>query len=540
MRVALLQMNSVFGDFEKNAKKICSLAKMAKEHGAQAVFTPELAISGFPPQDLLYVKDFFKEQDKAIQLLATCDELKDIQLVVGHSVAEDGKYFNSASVIHGGEVKAVYKERMRPNDTIFDELRHFAPEEQDEEGSLVLTVDGVKIGLLIGKEIWHPEPLRQFRFKSIDFAVVLNSSPFYIGKHEERMKAVRSRVEETGTPVAYLNAVGGHDEWVYDGASFVINQNRKLGLQASFCKEELILLEWDDRTLAGGVQKIPEEEERLMYEAATLGLKDYVQKNGFKSVCLGLSGGLDSAMVMAMAVDALGADKVEVLLMPSKFTQELSNTAAEKMAKKLGVKYSYIEIDPLLESFKQGLAKRFDGLKEDVTEENLQARIRGTLLMALSNKTGAMLLTTGNKSEVAVGYCTLYGDTNGGFAPLKDIYKTKLYKMARWLNESRKDEIIPVEIIERKPSAELRPNQTDQDSLPEYEVLDAILVDLVENRLGKEEIIAKGVDPEVLAKVMRLVRVSEYKRSQGAIGPKLNRRSFGSDRKYPLTNRFNG
>lgn len=531
MKIALLQMNPTVGDFAGNAAAIVAAAEAAKAAGAGLLVTPEMALTGYPVEDLLFREPFFPQLALALDKIRA---VHGITLVVGYPEKVGGQYFNSAGVFRDGVQLAAYHKNTLPNNSVFDELRYFTAGDE----ACVFTHDKTRFGVLICEDMWHPEAATRARSAGAEALLVLNASPFYAGKQAERIAAAQA--VQGGLPLLYVNAAGGQDELVFDGASFALNGDGTQAVQAGFCASELVLVDFNpqQKTFAKSLTPLPETEEAQLYQVVLTGLQDYVQKCGFTRLCLGLSGGLDSALVLALAVDAVGAENCEVLLMPSQYTAQLSNTAAAKMARTLGVRYESVPISGIFNTFKQSLEHRFSGLAEDVTEENLQARIRGTLLMALSNKSGALLLTTGNKSEVAMGYATLYGDMNGGYAPLKDLFKTQCYAISRWLNAARATEIIPQEIIERPPSAELRANQTDQDSLPEYAVLDEMLRQIMEENVSAAALVAQGFNPEEVRRTLRLLRLSEYKRRQGALGPKVSRRAFGKDWRQPVCQRF--
>jgi len=558
MKAAILQPNPTVGDLTGNAQRIAAAARQAHEQGARLVVAPELALCGYPPEDLLLRPAFMAANAEALEALARelagCEGL---HLVVGHphqfgergdlrskSVAVQRR-FNAASVLAGGRVIATYCKRELPNYQVFDERRYFASGRDAGQGPVVVDVQGLKVGLLICEDAWFDEPAASACAAGAQLLVVLNASPFHLDKGEEREARMAERARVAGRPLLYAHLVGGQDEVVFDGASFALDAGGQVRARAKSFEEDLLMLDLAaDGTPAGRVEPTPSLEAQA-WQALVVGVRDYLGKNGFPGAIIGLSGGIDSALVLAVAVDALGADKVRAVMMPSPYTADISWIDARDMAARLGVRYDEIAIAPMFEAFRAGLAAQFEGLPEDTTEENLQARIRGTLLMALSNKTGAIVLTTGNKSEMATGYCTLYGDMAGGFAVIKDVAKTLVYRLAEWKNRQptrRADgstgPVIPERIITRAPSAELRPDQTDQDSLPPYEVLDAILARYMEEDQGIEEIVAAGFARTDVERVTRLIKVNEYKRRQAPVGIRITHRGFGRDWRYPITSKF--
>lgn len=529
MRIALAQFNPTVGDLTGNTSKIVQLAIQAREAGAQVLVTPELALTGYSPEDLLLRNHFYQAIQSGLDELL---ELDDITLVVGHPVKLGHERFNAATVMRDGNVLGQYHKMLLPDTEVFDECRYFVP----GAVPLVFEQNGIKIGVLICEDTWAVEPAAEAADAGAELLVVLNASPFHAGKQQIRLNTVRYRVEETGLPIAYVNMVGGQDELVFDGASFALNRNGVLIAQAGHCTEELMLVDFQTNDINPAVCKAVPDGLGSIYQALITGTRDYVNKNGFPGAILGMSGGIDSALTLAIAVDALGAERVEAVMMPSPYTAPISLDDSRQMVQGLRVSYQEIDIWPVYQKFKEVLSPAFTGLSEDTTEENIQARVRGTLLMALSNKRGQLVLTTGNKSELTTGYCTLYGDMAGGFAVLKDVAKTLVYQLAEWRN--RDGEVIPQRIITRPPSAELRPGQTDQDSLPPYDVLDAIMVRYVEENQSMVQIIADGFSPDDVEKVVRLLTINEYKRRQAPIGPRITQRAFGKDWRYPITNRF--
>lgn len=531
MKIAIAQLNVTAGDLEGNAAKIVEQARCAEAAGATLLLCPELALSGYSPEDLLLRDDFNSACERALHVLA--QELPAaLTVVVGHPRKHLGNRYNAASVLETGEVRYTYHKELLPNDSVFDEVRYF------DKGSEALVIDheGYKLGIVICADVWAAEPASRARDAGADMLLVLNASPYHIGKQQERHAVVRDRIKETGLPVVYANLVGGQDELVFDGASFVMNDEGILTQQLPSFEEALGIVSFSDGAPElAEVHPVPELEPAV-YQALSLGFRDYVLKNNFPGVLLGLSGGIDSALTLAIAVDVLGTDKVQAVMMPSEFTASISMEDARAMATGLGVRYSEIAIGPVFESFCAALAPEFAGKPFDTAEENLQARIRGTLLMAISNKFGSIVVTTGNKSETAVGYSTLYGDMAGGFALLKDVSKTLVYQLAKYRNMI--SPVIPERIIVRPPSAELRHGQTDQDSLPDYAVLDGIMEAYVEHDYSWEEILALGYHEQDVLRVTRLIDRNEYKRRQAPIGVRVTKRGFGKDRRYPLTNKF--
>lgn len=549
-KLCIAQLNPLVGDVAGNAQKIIDAARAAYEAGARLVVTPELSICGYPAEDLWLRPAFTAACDDAVKTVAReLAGLKGLHVVVGHPHGSDirsksvqvQRRFNAASVLSEGRVLETYAKRELPNYQVFDEYRYFTR----GQGTSVFQVEGVNVGLLICEDAWFAEPAELALAAGAQMLVVPNASPFHVGKSGERMERMADRARAVGLPLVYAHMVGGQDEVVFDGASFAVNADGSLAGRAASFREELYYLDVQASPsgvhLAGTVVPAPAPEAEL-WDALVMGVRDYVGKNGFPGVLLGLSGGIDSAVVLAIAVDALGADKVRAVMMPSPYTADISWLDAREMSQRLGVRYDEISIVPMFEAFKQGLAREFAGLPEDTAEENIQARIRGVLLMALSNKFGSIVLTTGNKSEMATGYCTLYGDMAGGFAVIKDVLKTSVFRLARWRNANDPygtgANPIPERIITRPPSAELRANQVDQDSLPPYEVLDAILSRYMEYDQGVEEIVAAGFERPVVERVARLIRVNEYKRRQAPVGIRVTHRSFGKDWRYPITGKF--
>ncbi|MDX9767102.1 MAG: NAD+ synthase [Ectothiorhodospiraceae bacterium] len=538
MKLALAQFNPLVGDVEGNAARIVAMAREAHERlAADLVVFPELALIGYPPEDLLLRPGLHERVERALHALAA--DLRGIDVIIGAPLLDGVQLFNSALFLSGGHVAARYDKWILPNYSVFDEKRYFAAGNRP----CVIEVAGVPLGLTVCEDIWHPEPAAAARDAGARLIVNINASPFHRGKHAERLEVLRDRVVETGLPIAYVNMVGGQDELVFDGQSLVLGGDGDLRLRAEAFTEGSYAVEiGNGEPLPANIALEPEEE-ALLYRALVLGVRDYVDKNGFKGVVLGLSGGIDSALTLAIAVDALGAGRVEAVMMPYRYTASMSVEDARAQARHLGVTYREIPIEPMVSAFLGALADEFRGLPPsptDTTEENIQARCRGVILMAISNRTGRMLLTTGNKSEMAVGYATLYGDMAGGFAPLKDLSKLWVFRLAAWRNRQSEASggVIPERVLVRPPSAELRPDQRDEDSLPPYEILDAILERFVEEDQSLEEIVRAGFDEATARRVALMVLANEYKRRQAPPGVRVTRRAFGKDRRYPITSGY--
>ena len=561
LKICVAQLNFVVGDLGGNAQKIIDAAHTAYAGGTRLLLTPELSICGYAAEDLFLRPAFIAACDDAVKTVVhALAGLKNMTVVVGHpsggfdadarktrSVAVSGRY-NAASVICEGKTLFTYAKRELPNYQVFDERRYFQP----GTGVCVFEAGGdevgeskVKIGLLICEDAWFEEPARLAKEAGAEVIAVINASPFHVGKGDEREQMMRARVQACGLPLVYAHLVGGQDEVVFEGHSFALNADGMVaGRAPSFVQDAFEIIAERasaDIQLKALIAPVRTNEADL-WDALVLGVRDYIGKNGFPGVLLGLSGGIDSALVLAVAVDALGKDKVRTVMKPSPYTADISWIDAREMATRMGVRYDEIPIVPEFEAFKKSLAGEFKGLPEDTAEENIQARIRGTLLMALSNKFGTIVLTTGNKSEMATGYCTLYGDMAGGFAVIKDLVKTTVFELARWRNlhdpYGTGATPIPERIITRPPSAELRADQTDQDSLPPYDVLDAILERYMENDQSIESIIAAGFQRADVEKVTRLIKINEYKRRQAPVGIRVTHRSFGKDWRYPITSKF--
>lgn len=534
LRIALAQLNLLVGDIAGNADCVIEAALRARDRqGAHAIVFPELTLTGYPPEDLLLRPELTVRVERALERI--CRSAAGIDLILGYPRALRGRLFNTAGVIREGRIVAEYHKQYLPNYSVFDEKRYFVP----GRDACVCDIRGVPVGITICEDIWETGPVAQAAAAGARLLLNLNASPFHGGKAPEREELVQKRARDNGIPIVYVNLVGGQDELVFDGGSFVVDARGELTQRCEFFAESQEIVEFDIGSRVaprlGRVLPVPDQD-RGVYSALVLGVRDYAIKNGFRGAVLGLSGGIDSALTLAVAVDALGADQVEVVMMPSRYTQSMSNEDAEAEARALGVKYRSISIEPAFQTFLGMLAGEFAGRPVDTTEENIQARCRGIVLMAISNKTGRILLTTGNKSEMAVGYSTLYGDMAGGFAPIKDVPKLMVYRLALYRNSLAP--IIPQRVIDRPPSAELAPDQKDQDSLPPYAILDAVLQRYVEQDQSVSDIIAAGfAEPEVV-RIARLVDINEYKRRQAPPGVRITRRAFGRDRRYPLTSGF--
>ncbi len=539
IRIAMAQFDFPVGDVAGNTERIIEMIGQARdEYGAGLVMFPELAVSGYPPEDLLLRPGFLYECEQAMtRIAAAC---RGITAVVGWPQAAGAVVYNAASVLRDGLVEQTYRKRELPNYAVFDERRYF--DVDPDGGSCVFEVDGIPVGLLICEDLWFAEPLADTVRAGAQLVVVPNASPYERGKHAQRDAVLAARTRESGAAIAYLNVVGGQDALVFDGASVVADGDGTVHPAAAAFVDQWLVVDYDGATRRFLPQVWmddgDESMDALAWRAVTRGIQDYCSKNGFKKVWLGLSGGIDSAIVLAMAVDALGAENVTAVRLPSRYTAGMSNDLAAEQCEALGVKLEAVSIEPAFQGLMQALAPMFEGTTPDVTEENLQSRSRGVILMALANKFGGLLLTTGNKSEYAVGYATIYGDMCGGYAPLKDLYKTEVFGLSKWRNTVGGAPVIPPAVISRPPSAELRENQTDQDSLPAYDVLDGILYRYIDQEQSRTEIVAAGYDAAVVDRVLRLVRISEWKRHQAAPGPKVSRRAFGRERRYPISNGY--
>ncbi|KUY89305.1 NAD synthetase [Burkholderia territorii] len=575
-RLALAQINVTVGDFAGNVARIVAAARAAHNDGARLMIAPELALSGYPPEDLLLRPAFYTAAATALDTLADALRAFDgLAVLVGHPLrsasgalpggvppggappggaphapAVDGNAnrpiergvpptdtYNAVSLIIGGEIVGTYRKQDLPNADVFDEKRYFATDTEP----LVFELDGVRYGVIICEDAWHASAAQIAKAAGAQVLLIPNGSPYHMNKEALRIDILRARIRETGLPMVYVNLVGGQDELVFDGGSFVLDAQGALVARMPQFEEGHAIVEFDGpRPLPGAIApELPVDAQ--VYRALVTGVRDYIGKNGFPGVLIGLSGGVDSALVLAVACDALGPERVRAVMMPSRYTADISTTDAAEMARRVGVRYDEIAIAPMFDAFRAALAGEFAGRAEDATEENIQARIRGTLLMALSNKFGSIVLTTGNKSEMAVGYCTLYGDMAGGFAVIKDIAKTQVYRLCRYRNATTDygpRDVIPERILTRAPSAELRENQTDQDSLPPYDVLDAIMRMYMEEDRPLSEIVAAGYAEADVARVTRLIKINEYKRRQAPIGIRVTHRAFGRDWRYPITSRF--
>lgn len=529
LNVVMAQVNLKVGDIHGNVERIIAAAREARDdlRGDLIVF-PELSLCGYPPEDLLLRSSMQRRIEQSLQRIR--QEIAGIHVLVGFPWLEEGRRYNACAVYRDGAELAFYRKQQLPNYRVFDEKRYFEP----GDSAAVFDYQGVPIGVTICEDIWFAEPMARARAAGARLMLNLNASPFHGGKQPEREAVVGERAREGGMPVVYVNQVGGQDELVFDGHSFVVDAQGQVSQRAPAFVEGLYPVIIDEALQPQPAELAPVASlEASVYDALVLGVRDYVRKNGFKGVVLGLSGGIDSALVLAVAVDALGAEQVEAVMMPYHYTAQISLDDAEAEARTLGVRYSVLPIAPMVEAFQATLAGEFAGLGRDTTEENLQARCRGTLLMAISNKKGYLVLTTGNKSEMAVGYATLYGDMAGGFDVLKDVPKTLVFRLCEYRN--RAGEVIPQRVIDRPPSAELSPDQKDEDSLPPYPVLDEILRLYVEQDLSAVDIVVAGFDEETVRRVLRLVDLNEYKRRQAAVGARVTQRGFGRDRRYPIT-----
>ena len=538
LRIALAQFDFPVGDVAGNASMIEALIATARdEFGAGLVVFPELALSGYSPEDLLLRPSFLADCEHALQRIAA--STTGITAVVGWPETAGPVVYNAASVLRDGRIEHTYRKRELPNYAVFDERRYFSVD--PDGGDCVFEVDGVQVGLVICEDLWFAEPAASTVATGAELLVVPNASPFEHDKHAARDAVLAERAKATGAGIAYVNVVGGQDHVLFDGASIVADGDGYVHPAAAAFSEEWLVVDFDAGTRRFAAMQWTEDgdesREALAWRGIVRGTRDYCRKNGFEKVWLGLSGGIDSALVLAIAVDALGSENVTAVRLPSRYTADMSNDLAAEQCERQGVRLLTLPIAKPFEGFLDTLAETFEGRAVDTTEENLQSRIRGAMLMALSNKFGGLLLTTGNKSEYAVGYATIYGDMAGGYAPIKDVYKTDVFRLARWRNTVG-DAVIPQMVIDRPPSAELRENQTDQDSLPPYDVLDAILQRYVDGEQSREEIVAAGFDAGLVDRVLKLVRTSEWKRHQAAPGPKLTRRAFGRERRYPISNRY--
>ena len=538
LRIAMAQFDFPVGDVAGNRDRIARMVTEARdEYQADIVLFPELALSGYPPEDLLYRPSFLRECQVALDAIAA--DVQGIVAVVGWPQAAGAVVYNAASVLRDGAVEQTYRKRELPNYAVFDERRYF--DVDPDRDDCVFEVDGTQVGLVICEDLWFAEPIASTVARGAQLVLVPNASPFERDKHAQRDTLLAQRTGETGAAIAYLNVVGGQDALVFDGASVVADGDGNVHPAAAAFTDQWLVVDFDPATRRfTPVQWMvdgDESRDALAWRAVVRGTRDYFAKNGFKHAWLGLSGGIDSSLVLAIAVDALGAENVTAVRMPSRYTADLSNDLAREQCDAMGVKLIALPIEKPFQGYLDTLAEVFAGKPVDTTEENLQSRTRGAFLMALSNKFGGLVLTTGNKSEYAVGYATIYGDMCGGYAPIKDLYKAEVFALARWRNTVG-DRVVPEAVIERPPSAELRDNQKDQDSLPPYDVLDAILLRHVDQEQSRQEIVSAGFDAATVDKVLKLVRIGEWKRHQAAPGPKVSRRAFGRERRYPITNGY--
>ena len=535
LRIALAQLNLFVGDVGGNTQRVIDIAAEARDKlEADLVLFPELAVCGYPPEDLLFHKGMRRQVAAALERVR--NEVKGVAVMVGYPDYTDDAIYNAAVLVRDGKAVANYRKQELPNYLVFDEKRYFKPGQE----SCVVELKGIRVGLLICEDIWEPKPARAAQAAGAQLLVVINGSPYSLQYQRRREDITRARIKDTGLPVVYVNMLGGQDELIFDGGSFVMNAAGEVVQRAPPFKEQLYAVDVDliDGKAVPRPGHIEPElsEEASVYGALVLGVRDYVTKHRFPGIVLGLSGGIDSALTLAIAVDALGADRVRAVMMPSRYTSQMSLDDAAQQARTLGVGYDVISIEGMFEASLGALQEVFAGRAPDTTEENIQARCRGLLLMAISNKTGRMVLTTGNKSEMAVGYATLYGDMAGGFAPIKDCSKMLVYRLARYRNSIA--QIIPPRVIERAPSAELRHDQKDSDSLPPYEVLDAILELFIEDNLSVDEISARGFDRATVGRVLEMVKRNEYKRRQAPPGVRISDRAFGRDWRYPITSGY--
>ena len=533
LRIAIAQINLMVGDIEGNAKRILEWIQFARDEMlADIIIFPELALTGYPPEDLLLRQGMYKRVNTELQKIMF--EVKGISALVGYPEKTEKGIYNSVAVLEEGACTTVARKNYLPNYGVFDEKRYFISGNE----SCVFSVKNKQLGICICEDIWYPEPVKNAVDAGAELILNMNASPFHGQKTHEREDVVRQRVNEVNIPIVYANMVGGQDELVFDGQSFVIDADEKLSHRFTAFEETLEIVDFDLQTLkplsSSIVPALPEE--ASFYQALVTGVRDYVTKNGFSGVVIGLSGGIDSALTLSIAVDALGADKVEAVMMPSCYTLDMSVEDATVQAETLGVNFKVIPIEKPFNTFLELLADEFSGEDVDATEENIQARCRGLILMAISNKKGKMVLTTGNKSEMAVGYATLYGDMAGGYNALKDVKKTLVFRLAEYRNSISAN--IPQRVIDRPPSAELAPDQKDTDSLPPYEILDEILENYIEQDMGLDDIVAAGFEREIVRRVLRLVDVNEYKRRQAAPGVRITQRAFGRDRRYPITSGY--
>lgn len=533
VKVAIAQINSIVGDLAANSALIFAEAQKAHAQACDILITPELSLVGYPPEDLLLRSAFYAQSYTALKdLIAQCAHLTDLHVIVGLPIQNQHGRFNAAVVFCNGQIVGQYHKHSLPNETVFDEKRYFSSGNE----AFVFAVKGTQFGINICEDTWNSAAPLMARQAGAQVLLALNASPFHANKNHLRCEVMREHVSQHGMSLVYANLIGGQDELIFDGNSFVMNAQGEITTQLRHAQSDFEVAEFQHGVPQVGRIETSLSFEAQIYQVLVLGVRDYVNKNGFPSTLIGFSGGVDSALTLAIAVDALGAERVRTVMMASPYTAEISWLDCRDMVQRLGVRYDEIAINECFQAFRGTLANEFAGLKEDTTEENIQARIRGTLLMALSNKYGSIVLTTGNKSEMAVGYCTLYGDMAGGFAVIKDVAKTLVYRLCAYRNSL--SEIIPERILTRPPSAELRPDQKDQDSLPDYAILDGIMQRYMEENQSRSEIIAAGYDAADVEKITRLIKLNEYKRRQAPVGIRITHRAFGRDWRYPITSKF--
>lgn len=530
LTIALAQLNWLVGDIEGNTERMLGIVEQYR-HSADLVMFSELALCGYPPEDLLYRDDFYLRCEQQLARLQKASN--DVGILVGHPYKQDDVCYNALSVFHQGKLLARYNKQLLPNYGVFDEERYFTAGKE----SCVIEFNGYKLGLLICEDLWFNQPVDDAKAAGAEILLSINASPYNLDKPHIRQQLLSDHCLRTGLPLVYLNQIGGQDELIFDGSSKVIDIFGQLTHQLAAFDEQVELVTFNERQIEPMLNPFVDREPLAqVYQALVLAVRDYVTKNGFKGAVLGLSGGIDSALTLAIAADALGKENVQAVMMPFRYTADISVADAKEEAELLGVEFDIVSIEPMFDAFMQQMAPLFAGTKRDTTEENLQARCRGVILMALSNKRGRLVLTTGNKSEMAVGYSTLYGDMAGGFDVLKDVPKTLVFKLSEYRNSL--SYVIPQRVIDRPPSAELAPDQKDEDNLPPYPALDAILEGYVERDLSVEQLVAQGFEEAIVRKVIRLVDINEYKRRQSAVGPRITVRSFGKDRRYPITSGF--
>ncbi|RUO24519.1 NAD+ synthase [Aliidiomarina minuta] len=528
LTIALAQINLTVGAISANTEKVVQLIK--EQSDADIIVFPELTLTGYPLEDIVYRSDLYHALEEAIERVIEASQ--ETAVLIGYPETDGKQIYNVVSVFHQGQRLAHYRKQLLPNYSIFDEKRYFTAGEE----SCVFEFKGHQIGLLICEDLWQPEPIARAKACGAELILSVNASPYEEYKAAQRLQVLHQRSTETNLPVVYVNQVGGQDEFIFDGNSVVLDAAGEARVQLAHCEEEIYNARFEDGVLKDSYQAPQLSAEAALYKALVLALRDYVEKNGFKKLLLGLSGGIDSALTLALAVDAVGADKVRAVMMPYQYTADISVEDARQQAEWLGCQFDIVPVAGMVDSYMQVLPSLTGEKELDTTEENLQARCRGVLLMAISNKEGSLLLSTGNKSELAVGYCTLYGDMCGGFAPVKDVSKGLVYTLSRYRNTLGK--AIPERVIERPPSAELAPEQKDEDSLPPYPILDEIIAAYVEQDQSLADMINAGYDEETVRHIVRLIDRNEYKRRQGAVGPKVTSRSFGKERRYPITSHF--